>query len=263
MKFESAIYEGKVLHKRTRPKYHSLKYKVFSLLLDLDELKLLDKKFFLFSYNRFGIISFWDKDHGQKNDTPLRAWVESRLKDSKITIEINRISLLCYPRIFGYVFNPISIYFCYDNNDDLFAILYEVSNTFHETHTYVLRVNKEEHFEVKQSCSKMLYVSPFVEMETDYYFKITPPKEDISIVIKQKDIEGIFLTALFQGKRKSLTNLGLLKCLMRYPFLTLKIISGIHWEALILWLKGIPFIPHEPSIPTIQSSNNLNNKPRF
>ena len=106
---------------------------------------MLEKKHFLFSYNRFGVISFWDEDHGGKKDEPLHFWVKSKLKESNITDQINRITVLCYPRIFGYVFNPISVYFCYDKNNHLCAILYEVSNTFHETHTYVFKVKKEEH----------------------------------------------------------------------------------------------------------------------
>ena len=130
----SSIYNGQVIHKRFKPKVHYFKYNVFSLLIDLSELNQLDKKVNLFSYNRFNLVSFYDKDHGDRNDTSLIEWVNKNLKKNKISTENIRIKLLCYPRILGFVFNPLSVFYVYDQSEKLIAILYEVKNTFGETY---------------------------------------------------------------------------------------------------------------------------------
>ena len=133
----SAIYNGTVIHKRFKPKLHFFKYKVFSLLIDLTELNILDKNISFFSYNKFNLISFFDKDHGNRDGTSLVEWVKKNLKDNKIDYENIKIRLLCYPRILGYVFNPLSVFFVYNNKEELISILYEVKNTFGEQHTYI------------------------------------------------------------------------------------------------------------------------------
>ena len=126
----SSIYTGTVIHKRFKPKVHSFNYKVFSLLIDLSELDILDKNLKLFSYNKFNIISFYNKDHGPRDGSSLKNWVIYNLKKNGIKIEHIQIKLLCYPRIFGYVFNPLSVFYVYDKNLNLVSILYEVKNTF-------------------------------------------------------------------------------------------------------------------------------------
>ena len=133
----SNIYEGKVIHKRFKPKYHFFKYNVFSLFLDLDEINLIQKKIKIFSNNSFNILSFYDKDHGPRDGSDLKAWVIENLKSNNIQFENIKVKLLCYPRILGYVFNPLSIFFVYDNHSKIIAILYEVKNTFGEQHTYI------------------------------------------------------------------------------------------------------------------------------
>ena len=133
----SAIYNGTVIHKRFKPKLHFFKYKVFSLLIDLSELNILDTKITFFSYNRFNLISFFDKDHGNRDGTSLVEWVKKNLKENKINHENIKIKLLCYPRILGYVFNPLSVFYVYNNKEELISILYEVKNTFGEQHTYI------------------------------------------------------------------------------------------------------------------------------
>ena len=136
----SAIYNGTVIHKRFKPKLHFFKYKVFSLLIDLSELNILDKNVSFFSYNKFNLISFFDKDHGERDGSSLINWVKINLENYKIDTDNIKIKLLCYPRIFGYVFNPLSIFFVYKSSN-LIAILYEVKNTFGEQHTYVFKVD--------------------------------------------------------------------------------------------------------------------------
>ena len=135
--FNSCIYSGFVTHKRFKPKRHFFTYKTFSLLLDLNELENLGKKIKFFSYNRFNILSVYDVDHGTRDGSALVNWVKNTLDEAKINIGSGTIKLLCYPRFFGYVFNPLSIFYCYDDNLQLKAILYEVKNTFNEQHTYV------------------------------------------------------------------------------------------------------------------------------
>ena len=138
---ESCIYTGNVIHKRFKPKEHFFKYRVFSLFLDLSEIQLISKENLFFSYNKFNLISFFDKDHGERNGSSLVEWVKFNLKKTGIdTINI-KIKILCYPRIFGYVFNPLSIFFVYDRNSKLIATLYEVKNTFGEQHTYVFNTS--------------------------------------------------------------------------------------------------------------------------
>ena len=134
----SYIYTGTVIHKRFKPKIHNFNYKVFSLLIDLSEIELLNKTLKLFSYDKFNIISFFNKDHGPRDGSSLKNWVIDNLKKNDIECNDIQIKLLCYPRIFGYVFNPLSVFYIYDKNSDLVSILYEVKNTFGEQHTYCL-----------------------------------------------------------------------------------------------------------------------------
>ena len=144
----SCIYNGLVTHHRFKPVKHSLKYKTFSLLIDLDELELLDKRISIFSLNKFNVFSFYNKDHGMRDGNSLKEWVIESLKKFKISNQITKIKLLCYPRIFGYVFNPLSIFYCYEG-ENLRAIFYEVKNTFNEQHTYIFKVTNNEKIEKK------------------------------------------------------------------------------------------------------------------
>ncbi len=254
MTLHSAIYEGDVVHERLRPKRHRLKYHVYSLLLDIDELPALAHRFWLIGYNRWAPLSFYDRDHGLADGSPLRLWVEDHLMKAGLPIDGGPIRLLCYPRIFGYVFNPLSVYFCYTKDGQLQAILYEVCNTFKERHTYVIAVNGTSEQVIRQRVTKSMYVSPFIGMDTDYHFRIIPPAARTSVVIRQEDAEGLLLTASFAGTRQAMTGWSLTMILCRFPLLTLKIMVGIHWEALRLWLKGLRVIAHEPAANPIESS---------
>ena len=231
----SCIYNGIVTHTRFKPIRHNLRYKTFSLLLDLDEVEKLDKKLSIFSHNKFNLFSFYDKDHGDRDGSSLKTWVLSNLKKFNIHQNINTIKILCYPRIFGYVFNPLSIFYCYDNTN-LKAIFYEVKNTFNEQHTYIFKVNNNE--KIDQKCKKKFYVSPFMDMETYYNFKLLEPNEKLSVYIKQTDTEGTVLTATQTGDKKELSLKQLILNFIKYPLMTIKIISSIHYEALLLWKKG-------------------------
>ena len=237
----SSIYNGTVIHKRFKPKTHFFKYSVFSLLIDLSELNHLDKTIKIFSYNKFNLISFYERDHGERDGSSLIVWVKKNLNENKINSKNIKIKLLCYPRIFGYVFNPLSVFYIYDLSEKLVCILYEVKNTFGEQHTYVFRVENESKL-IQNNCLKKFHVSPFIEMDCNYFFKVLNPAEKLSVIIDQYDKEGKILFASQDGIRSDLTSTNLINSYLKHPLMTFKIISAIHFEAFKLWVKGIKFV---------------------
>ena len=237
----SCIYNGQVIHKRFKPKEHFFKYKVFSLLLDLSELNLLDKELKIFSYNKFNILSFYDIDHGPRDGTSLISWVKENLNNNNINSNEIKIKLLCYPRVWGYIFNPLSIFFVYDKNSNLISILYEVKNTFGEQHTYVFKIDKNNQL-LEHSCKKKFHVSPFIEMNCLYYFKILKPTDKLSVVINQNDDSGKLLFASQDGLKNELNNKNLMISYISNPLMSFKIIGAIHFEAFKLWIKGIKLV---------------------
>ena len=237
----SSIYNGKVIHKRFKPKEHFFKYSVFSLLIDLSELNQLDKEIKFFSFNKFNLISFYEKDHGSRDGSSLVAWVKKNLEANNIHFKDVKIKLLCYPRIFGYVFNPLSVFFIYNSNEKLISILYEVKNTFGEQHTYIFKVDDDLKL-FQHNCSKKFHVSPFIEMDCNYFFRILKPEDKMSVIIDQYQTNEKILYASQDGKRVDFNSKELLKSYLKHPLMTFKIISAIHFEAFKLWTKGIKFI---------------------
>ena len=247
----SYIYSGNVVHKRFKPKIHFFKYKVFLLLIDLSELELLDKNLKIFSYNKFNIISFYDRDHGARDGSSIKEWVIDNLKKNNIDNENIQIKLLCYPRIFGYVFNPLSVFYIYDNNSNLISVLYEVKNTFGEQHTYIFKTDIDQNL-IQHTCKKKFHVSPFIEMDCIYFFRFLKPGKNISVIIDQNDKEGKILYASQDGVRSEMTNANFIKSYLKHPLMTFKIILAIHFEAFKLWKKGIKFIKK-----TLKIKNNI------
>jgi len=237
----SSIYNGAVIHKRFKPKKHFFKYNVFSLLIDLSEVEDLDKRIKFFSFNKFNLVSFYEKDHGHRDGSSLVEWIKKNLNENNINSKDIRIKLLCYPRIFGYVFNPLSVFFIYDSSEKLISILYEVKNTFGEQHTYIFKVKDDANL-FQHNCSKKFHVSPFIEMNCNYFFRILKPGEKISVIIDQYQTDEKILYASQDGKRVDFTSKELLKSYLKHPLMTFKIISAIHYEAFKLWTKGIKFI---------------------
>ncbi|CAN7460015.1 DUF1365 domain-containing protein [Devosia sp. LjRoot3] len=232
----SAIYVGEVVHQRHRPKRHRLRYRVFSILIDLDELPELNRLKY-FGWDRKALFAFNSADHGHGLD--LRDWATAQLREAGLPAPA-RIRLLCYPRILGYVFNPLSVWFCDDISGKPIATIYEVHNTFGERHTYVLPVGDE------QAADKAFYVSPFIGLDCRYQFKIVPPEERVRIAINETEAGEPLLYAAFSGTRRDFTDANLLKLFFSHPLMTLKVTAGIHWEALRLLLKGIRVHGHVP-----------------
>ena len=236
---ETCIYKGFVTHRRFKPLRHYFSYKTFSILFDLNELEDLHKKISIFSFNGFNIFSFYNKDHGPRDGNDLTEWVKINLKKYNLNFNVSKIKLLCFPRVLGYAFNPLSIFYCYDGNV-LKAILYEVKNTFNEQHTYVFPVKNTSKI-ITQQCNKKFYVSPFIGMDTFYNFRLTEPDKSIRILIKQMDKAEKVLVACQVGTRQIMSSKQLLVNFFTHPMMTFKIMISIHYEALRLWKKGAIF----------------------
>jgi uncharacterized protein len=241
----AALYFGDVMHARLKPVGHRFSYRVMSLLIDLDRLDEADRQSPLFAVNRAALYSFSESDHGERDGSSLRAYAQRQAAARGIDLSGGRVLLLCYPRLFGYTFNPLSAYFCYRAGGELALIVYEVRNTFGDIHPYVLPVQPSEISAagVRQQQDKLFYVSPFVEMAMRYHFRVSPPGHNVKLRILETDSEGPLLAATFSGKRRKLTTTALLRSLVALPLVTFKIVAAIHWEALRLWLKGVGLVP--------------------
>jgi len=245
MTLNSSLYVGAVMHRRVRPVVHMLRYRVFWLLLDLDEIDRLAKMFWLFSRNRFNALSFHDRDHGDGTTAPLQVQIRKQLADADVHAE-GKVLLLSMPRIFGYVFNPLSLYFCHDMTSRLKAIVYEVHNTFGERHSYVIPVD-EAGASISQKCEKSFYVSPFLGMDMRYEFSVVRPGTNVRVSIRGYDNSGLVISTCLSGAKRTLTDGSLLFVLCAFPFLTLKVVAAIHWHALRLYFKGLKVHNHSSS----------------
>lgn len=239
----SAIYFGRVTHTRHFPKKHRLAYGVWYMLLDLDELDELDRTLTGFTLDRPGVVSFKTRDHGPRDGSPLRPWVESYLAEADIELDGGPIQILCFPRVVGYTFNPLSVWFCHDRSGVLRALLYEVSNTFGEEHSYLVPVTDGAGPGeiVERTFDKELFVSPFIDMDASYDFRTRVPDERLSIVVRETVRQGRVLDAVLTARKAPLDGRTLASAFLRYPLVTLKVIGGIHWEALKLWFKAAPY----------------------
>jgi uncharacterized protein len=260
MSLQSALYVGSVIHRRLAPRRHEFRYRVFWLLIDLDELPALAATLRFFSRNRFNFFSLYDADHGDGSTTPLRIQVERLLADARIDISGGAIRLLCMPRTLGYSFNPISIYFCHRADGTMAALLYEVHNTFGDRHSYLIPVEAQSGLLV-QRASKVLHVSPFMDMDMRYDFRVARPGARVAISIGARDASGPVLATCLAGARKPLADRTLMQMFLTLPAITLKVIAAIHWEALRLWLKGLR-LHHRPaasgSVVTVAPSGSRN-----
>ena len=243
----AALYVGKVMHARLKPVGHRFNYRVMSLLIDLGRLEVADRQTPLFGVNRRALYSFYEADHGERDGSSLRLYAQRCAGEHGIDLTGGRVLLLCYPRLLGYTFNPLSVYFCYHASEQLALVIYEVRNTFGDIHAYVLPVKSGDISPagIRQTQDKRFYVSPFVEMAMRYHFRVVPPKDQVKLRILEADSEGPLLSATFNGRRRVLTTRELLRSFFSLPAVTAKIIVAIHWEALRLWLKGVRLVPRQ------------------
>lgn len=250
----SRLYEGTVVHKRLRPKPHALSYRVFTMLLDVDEIETLSGRTWLFSRNRWNAVSFHDADHGDGSPTPVAVKARATLAAAGLAAAGHRIALLAYPRILGYGFNPISVYYGFEASGRLGAVIYEVNNTFGERRSYVVAVEAGTGSPVGKAqvvhahgCAKQLYVSPFTDMAGSYAFRLTEPGDNLVLGVSLRDADGPILKTHFRGAAHALSDARLAWLLLTRPLLTLKVTAAIHYEALRLWLKGVPLTTRPPA----------------
>lgn len=243
----SCLYKAKVMHNRLAPKKHSFYYNVFMFYTDLDEIDELAQKLLLFSRNRFNLFSFRDNEHLQlpidKPDTikSTRQHITDYLLQHGIDLQAGRIMLLTNMNVLGYNFNPVSFYYCFNISGEPLCCVAEVGNTFGEMKPYFLGKEQLNKDQFHLNTMKYFYVSPFIDHDTNFDFNLGIPGEKLNVRIDDyKDGERFFISTL-TGVQKPLTNLNLLLYGLRFPLITLRIITLIHWHALRLWLKKLPY----------------------
>ncbi len=226
------LYSGKIYHHRPQPVKNSFTYSVFSTLIDIDNLETAKNS--LFKINRWGLWSFYNRDHGGHSNENLRPWVESQLNFIP-----QRIQLLCFPRFIGYVFNPLSVYFCYDNKA-LKAVIYQVRNAYKHQHCYVEYIaDASPH---KHGMQKQFYVSPYTPREGYYKMELIPPNDQYFLKIGLFDNnDDLVLVAIHNGGKQPFTRQNLFKYSFQYAFLTFKVSGAILWQAVKLRVKGLKF----------------------
>lgn len=244
----SCLYKARVMHNRLSPKQHRFHYDIFMFYLDLDEIDGLGKGLKFMSRNQFNLFNFRDKDHLQlpreNPDTKknVREHITTYLQQNGVSIGKGRIMVLTNLCTLGYQFNPVSFYFCYDEQDNPVCSIVEVCNTFREMKPYFLGGDTREGDTYHLNTIKYFYVSPFVEMDTQFDFNLQLPGEKLQIKIDDYDKQGNrFFISTLSGQRKPLTDARLLLYFISFPLITLKIIGAIHWQALKLWFKKIPY----------------------
>ncbi|CAM5774495.1 hypothetical protein LMIY3S_04550 [Labrys miyagiensis] len=256
----SALYEGWVMHQRLRPRTHRLRYPMLSVFLDLDEIDAVARNCRFFSRNRFNLFSFHDGDYGSGGPQSLRIQIEAHLAQAGLPVVDGPISVLTMPRILGFAFNPLTIFFCHRPRGGLAAVLYEVNNTFGQRHAYLIPAAPRADGTLRQACTKDFHVSPFMPMDLTYAFRLSSPGERLAVLISVSDSEGVVLTAGHSARRIAFDDAALLRSFIGHPLQMLRVLGGIHWEALRLWLKGLRFRPRPPPparpVTAIESSGH-------
>lgn len=236
----SLLYELNIEHHRLTPKEHSFTFKQYMFLFDLGELDTLDQKLSLFSHNRINLFDFHDIDYLNSGDQSAAAKLRQFLTDENLLARIDKIFLLTNPRHLGYVFNPISVYFCYDTKSALVAVVPEICNTFMERKAYLIEHNQSRAIACA-TFQKQFYISPFNKLSDELKFEIDLSSAGLNIQVTTiRDGEPI-LVATAQGNSLELTDANLVKCMFKYPLCNFFVTLGIHFHALLLWLKRVPY----------------------
>lgn len=244
---KAALYRGEVMHRRTRPKAYEFVYRVFNLYLDIDRIDETAAGLRWLSHNRLNLLSFRDRDHGPRDGSELRSWIDGVLADAGLAAAGSHVYLLCMPRVLGYGFDPLSIWYCHDAGGVLRAVLYEVKNTFGDQHCYLFPVENGDK-PTDHRAQKIMHVSPLIGMDARYRLRVARPDENLSVLIQESDADGEFLVATLTGTRRGLTDAELLRAFFSIPVLGIKVIAAIHWQAIRLMLRGVKF-HHRPPPP--------------
>jgi uncharacterized protein len=250
----SCLYEGDVVHRRLRPKPHALTYRVFSILLDVDQIDATAGRLWLFSRNRWNAVSFHDGDHGAGvPGVSVAAHARATFRAADLAAATSQIYLLAYPRVFGFGFNPISVFYGYSPSGRLAGVIYEVNNTFGERRSYVVPILQSDAAKsdgvYAHGCKKELYVSPFTDMAGRYGFRLREPTEHVLVGVNLRDDDGPLLRTHFRATRISLTDRHVLRLLVMRPLMTAKVVLAIHLEAVKLWFKGVPLTSRSKTTP--------------
>ncbi|MCH6257247.1 DUF1365 domain-containing protein [Puniceicoccaceae bacterium K14] len=230
----SCLYKSTIIHQRKSPKVHAFKYSLFMFYIDLDEIAQLDRSLCLFSLNRLSPYEYRESDHYQNNNRSTKDSILSYLKNQGINREIGKVYLLTHLRSFGHVFNPVSFYFVSDTSGDPLCSIAEVANTFNEQKMYFIPSEETESKQIKN-----FYVSPFSDLDTQFHFTLKPPTDNLRLTINQSEKQKVFFKSALFGKKVSLTDNKLALYLLRFPAITLSIVFAIHWQAFLLYCKGI------------------------
>lgn len=233
------IQIGTVYHARHKPFFHAFKNRVFTFIIDWDRLNELTRQSRFFSHNRWNLLSLNNKDHGPRDGSDPCLWIREEAKKAGIDCHNGKIIFQGFPRVLGYVFNPLSLFYLYNKDNQLVGVVYQVKNTFGGQHCYVLPIQGNDRTP-RQSARKQFYVSPFIGMDCTYHFTLTPPDGDTFFTaIHQDEGESKVLTATWSGEQAlPFTDTSLLRVFCGIPFMSLKIILAIHWQALRLVIKG-------------------------
>lgn len=253
------IYVSEVMHRRTRPKPYEFVYRVFNIVLDIDRIAETESRLRLFSHNRFNLFSFHDRDHGPRDGTGLRPWIEAQLTAAGMPGAAANVRLLCMPRVLGYGFDPLSVWYCSDADGVLRAVLYEVKNTFGDQHGYLMPVSEAETGPTDHEFDKIFHVSPLIAMNARYRIRTVLPDGKLALSIRESDPDGEFLVATLTGDRRDMTDRALMRQFFRVPFMSFKIIAAIHWQAIRLMLRGVKYTAR-PEPPVDDVSLPLNRK---
>jgi len=239
----SGIYTGTLVHARRTPAENVFRYRISFFVLDLDELPGLERRLALFSVNRPNVVSLYDRDHFDDDGRSLKEKAVAFCAEHGVE-GVERVVMLAQLRFLGYVFNPVSFYWCYRAGGELACMIAELNNTFGERLPELLRGNS-----LRYEHDKRLHVSPFFGLDQRYRYAFSEPGEKLYARIEVLEEAGRPLQAVLAGTRRELTNRTLAAALLRYPAMPIQVIGLIHWQALRLWLKRVPFHRKPPFVP--------------